>query len=281
MVVTRGSGHAPTDSAVRIAVLYPELLGTYGDGGNATILAARLRWRGIAAQLVTVAAGTAVPDQCDLYLLGGGEDLAQHAAGRSLVTGGGMPRAVTAGAPVLAVCAGLQLLGHYVEDRTGVRHPGLGLLDVATRPRLQRATGELLARGADGQLGLLSGFENHQGGTVLGAAASPLATVIRGTGNGGGGRASGTEGVVQGRIIGTYLHGPVLARNPALADHLLELALGMALPPLELPAVVALRSERIAAARRGLARIHALAAAVPAAVRRAAQWRPAAPPRHA
>lgn len=255
--MTEPSGGA---SVVRIGVLFPDLLGTYGDGGNATVLARRLEWRGLAAEVVTVAAGSAAPDSCDLYLVGGGEDGPQTQAAKELAESRALHRAVDRGAVVLAVCAGMQVLGHRFPDATGTDRPGLGLLDCDTvRVDRPRAVGELLTGPASvngsseaGQprsvhsLGVLTGFENHAGRTVLGPEARPLASVEIGEGNG-----DGTEGVVCGRVIGTYLHGPVLARNPLLADLLLGWVVGAdALTPLDDREVDRLRADRLRAARQ-------------------------------
>jgi CobQ-like glutamine amidotransferase family enzyme len=216
------------DSTVDIGLVLPDLLGTYGDGGNAEVLACRLRWRGIPARVLP------------LYVVGGGEDAAQELAARYL---SGLADASERGAVVLAICAGLQLLGQRFTGLDGRSSAGLGLLDVYTDAAPRRAIGEIVTEpcvpGLDEPL---TGFENHQGHTTLGARARPLGRVTRGTGNG-----DGTDGVVQGRIVGTYLHGPVLARNPQLADLLLTHALGQELAPLELPSVAALRRQRLTA----------------------------------
>lgn len=247
---------AGRESAVRIGVLFPDLLGTYGDGGNAIVLAQRLAWRDIPVDLVTVSSGAAAPDSCDLYLVGGGEDGPQVQATRELSESGALHRAVDAGAVVLAVCAGMQILGHRFPDATGADRAGLGLLDCETvRVDRPRAVGELLTveatvpdpsgTGPDVALGALTGFENHASRTVPGASSATLAPVEVGEGNG-----DGTEGVVCGRIVGTYLHGPVLARNPRLADLLLGWVVGPdALTPLDDDEVSTLRAERLRAAR--------------------------------
>ena len=236
------------DGAVSVALLYPELLGTYGDGGNATVLAQRLRWRGIDADVVTVGAGHDVPDSCDLYVLGGGEDGPQALAASELSASGALHRAVDDGAAVLAVCAGFQLLGNEFGDPTGETHSGLGLLDCRTsRGPGRRRVGEIVVD-PDDALGLppLTGYENHQGVTALGAGTQPLGRVVAGAGNDTG---DGSEGAVNGRIVGTYLHGPALARNPALADLLLSWVVGE-LSPLDDNEVDALRDERFTAVRR-------------------------------
>jgi CobQ-like glutamine amidotransferase family enzyme len=233
---------------VAIALLYPELLGTYGDGGNALVLAQRLRWRGIPAEVVDVTAGESVPLSCQVYLMGGGEDGPQALAVRDLRAGRALQRAIDAGATVLAVCAGYQILGRQFVGPGGRPHAGLGILDCATdRGPGPRRVGELVVEPRAG-LGLptLTGYENHAGITTLGAGARPLGTVLVGHGNDAG---DGTEGVVSGHVVGTYLHGPVLARNPALADLLLSWVVGP-LAPLDDPEVDALREERIGSARR-------------------------------
>jgi len=232
---------------VTIALLYPELLGTYGDGGNAAVLAQRLRWRGIPAEVLDVHAGEAVPRSCALYLMGGGEDAPQTLAARELRSSQALTDVVQGGAAVLAVCAGLQVLGQRFAGEDGKAHEGLGLLDCEThRDDGPRRVGEVVVA-ADPDLGLpdLTGYENHGGVTVLGAGARPLGKVVVGHGNDGG---DGSEGIVSGRVVGTYLHGPVLARNPSLADHLLSSVLGP-LDPLDEPEIDALRTERLHAAR--------------------------------
>lgn len=237
-----------TSRPVRIALVLPDLLGTYGDGGNATVLLRRLEWRGIDAERVRATLQTGVPDDCDVYVVGGGEDAPQALAARVLGESGVLRRAVDRGAVVLGVCAGLQLLGHELVDRTGERHEGLGLLDVASSPLPQRAVGEVVATPAvEGLVETLTGFENHGFGTTLGAGVAPLAHVQHGVGNG---DAARTEGAVAGRIVGTYLHGPVLPRNPELADLLLGWAVGHELAPLRLPVVEQLRERRIATGNR-------------------------------
>ncbi len=216
---------------LRIGVVYPELLGTYGDGGNGEVLAWRASRRGIPAELVAVAVDEPVPADLDAYVLGGSEDAAQATAARLLRSGAGdgLRAAVAEARPVLAVCGALQLLGRSYVDGSGRTVDGLGLLGlhtVAGRPRL---VGEVVVRSGEGEL--LSGFENHGGRTWLEPGVEPLGTVVSGAGNNG---EDATEGVRQGSVLGTYLHGPVLARNPFLADLVLTAALarlGVMAPP--------------------------------------------------
>lgn len=238
------------ESAIRLVSIYPMLLGTYGDGGNLRVLTMRARARGYQVEPIELDAGEPVPSGGDLYLLGGGEDDAQVAAVRAMRADGGLRRASESGAVVFGVCAGYQLLGEQFPGSEGVLEPGLELLDVTTARLPKRAVGELLAEPMGELTQPLTGYENHAGGTRLGAQARPLARVQVGVGNG---THDATEGAVQGRILGTYLHGPGLARNPELADLLLSWVVGDSLPPLENTGietdVAALRAERLAAVR--------------------------------
>jgi CobQ-like glutamine amidotransferase family enzyme len=225
--------------------IYPDLLSTYGDRGNLLMLERRARLRGIAVESVELNSDQAVPRQGDIYLLGGGEDLPQVLAARRLRADGGLAAAAQAGAVVFAVCAGYQLIGTVFGGAQGELVEGLGILNVSSGRGERRGVGEIVAD-VDAELGVdrLTGFENHQGVTTLGPGARPLAQVTRGVGNG-----DGTEGAYTGRILGTYLHGPALVRNPGLADLLLTWAAGP-LPPIAKADEVwtsKLRAERLAA----------------------------------
>ncbi|MGF7233681.1 MAG: type 1 glutamine amidotransferase [Frankia sp.] len=238
-------------SATRIALIYPELLGTYGDGGNAFVLERRLAWRGLPAEIVSVPAGDPVPADCDIYLLGGGEDEPQVLAAEGMRRTGGVAAAVHRGAVVLAVCAGYQVVGETFPGADGLLHDGLGLLEIETRrsfgpadePVPPRAVGDIVVE-PNPALGLplLFGYENHGGRTrpVPGARGEPLGRVRRGVGDG----TAGTDGTVAGRVIGTYLHGPVLAQNPALADLLLTWVHGRLPTFAEPPEIELLRAAR-------------------------------------
>ena len=227
-------------SAVRVVLLYPELLGTYGDRGNARVLVQRLAWRGVPAELVEAPWGEPVPAACDIYVLGGGEDSPQASAATALIAEGVLGRAVDGGAAVLGICAGFQILGHSFFGPDGAPRAGLGLLDCATTRRASpRIVGEILVDpNPDVGLPALSGYENHAGLTELGPGAVPLGKVDVGVGNG-----DGTEGALGGRVVGTYLHGPALARNPALADLILSWFVGE-LEPLDDSEIAELREER-------------------------------------
>ncbi|QBS42481.1 type 1 glutamine amidotransferase [Nocardia sp. CS682] len=235
-----------TESTVRIGLVLPDVMGTYGDGGNALVLRQRLRLRGYDAEVVEITLADPVPDSLDIYTLGGAEDSAQRLATRHLQRYPGLQQAAAKGTPVLAICAAIQVLGQWYETSTGERVDGVGMIDVTTAPQAKRAIGEVTtAPLLTGLSAALTGFENHRGGTKLGGDATGLARVTRGVGNGVG---DGLEGVVQGSVIGTYMHGPALARNPELADLLLARALGVAeLAPLPMPEVEQLRRERLRA----------------------------------
>ncbi|MBT0567215.1 type 1 glutamine amidotransferase [Williamsia sp. CHRR-6] len=236
------------ESTLRIGLVLPDVMGTYGDGGNALVLRQRARMRGINAEIISITLDDPVPNSLDVYTLGGAEDYAQRLATRHLMRYPGLQEAAGRGAPVLAICAAIQVLGHWYETSAGERVDAVGLLDLTTSPQAGRSIGELVSTPLlAGLTQTLTGFENHRGGTVLGSGSVPLATVRHGDGNRVGDR---IDGAVTGSVIGTYLHGPALARNPELADLLLRQALGVdELAPLDLPEIDQLRRERIAAAR--------------------------------
>ena len=235
---------------MRLVWIYPDLLSTYGDRGNALVVERRARQRGIGVQRIDVRSDQAVPTSGDIYLIGGGEDRPQRLAAERLRRDGHLYHAVENGAIVFSVCAGYQILGREFINDLGQREPGLGLLDVTTvRGEGERCVGDVYGE-IDPRLGLppLTGFENHQGVTQLGPTARPFARVTLGKGNGTG---DGTEGAYNDTVFGTYMHGPVLARNPQIADLLLKLALDVnALPPTDDRWYEALRAERIASAQQ-------------------------------
>ena len=175
-----------SESTLRIGLVLPDVMGTYGDGGNALVLRQRARMRGIDAEVVELTLEDDVPDSLDVYTLGGAEDAAQRLATRHLTEHPGLQRAAEKGTPVLAICAAIQVLGHWYETSTGERVAGVSMFDVTTSPRETRAIGELITDPAVyGLAQQLSGFENHRGATALGSAAKPLGRVRHGVGNGG------------------------------------------------------------------------------------------------
>ena len=240
-------------SALRVVVVHPDLLGTYGDSGNGRVLAGRAVWRDIPVELIHALSDSPLPAGGDVYCLGGGEDGPQVQSAERL-RDGVLGRAVEAGAVVLAVCAGYQVIGQSFPDAEGRPHPGVGLLDVVTEKGSgRRAVGELAAQpvrnGSDDGpdpvvLETLTGFENHSAITRLGPRARPLARVLSGVGNGSG---DNSEGARSGFVLGTYAHGPALARNPSLADLLLAWATRSVPAPLDDVEERALRAQRLEA----------------------------------
>jgi hypothetical protein len=214
---------------IRVGHLYPDYLNIYADRGNIAVLARRAAWRGHELELCGIGPGEDVrPGEHDLLYVGGGQDREQALVAPDLAAKGSAIRAAAEdGAAVLAVCGGYQLLGRFYRDRAGAELPGVGLFPLHTIAGERRMIGDVLLEcGLEpGEQQTLAGFENHAGRTILDAGATPLGRVVAGFGNDG---ESGFEGCRLGRALGTYLHGPLLPRNPWLADWLLAQALAHA-----------------------------------------------------
>ena len=214
--------------------LYPEHLSIYADRGNVIVLSRRCEWRGIDFELRALRVGDALdPAEADLYLIGGGQDRDQELIAHDLQRHrSSLHRAVEQGAAVLAVCGGYQLAGHRYLGHAGADIPGVGLLDLETLAGQRRMIGNVLCEAQiDAAERTIVGFENHAGRTILAPGQAPFARVVSGNGNDG---ASGFEGARSGRVIGTYVHGPLLPKNPWLADWLIAQALGRRYGPVEL-----------------------------------------------
>jgi lipid II isoglutaminyl synthase (glutamine-hydrolysing) len=213
---------------VRIVVghLFPDYLNIYADRGNMAVLAQRAAWRGHELEVRALGPGDGVRrGEHDLYYVGGGQDREQELIAPALAAmGPGLQEAIEGGAAALAVCGGYQLLGRFYRDRSGDELLGAGVLPLHTIAGERRMIGDVLLECElePGEHRTLAGFENHAGRTVLDAGAEPLGRVLAGFGNDG---ESGYEGCRAGRVLGTYLHGPLLPRNPWLADWLLAQAL--------------------------------------------------------
>jgi CobQ-like glutamine amidotransferase family enzyme len=255
-----------TPPVVRVCYLYPRLLSVAGDRGNLFALLQRCAWRGIEYTVTEADVGD-VPDfaETDIVLLHGGQDREMTAAARDLAEKAGPLRdAIEADAVVLAVCAGYQLLSHYYAPAAGPPIQGIGVLDAITEGGQKRFIGHVaveckLSRGRARQL---AGFENHSGRTWLGPGVEPLGRVVAGAGNNG---QDGTEGARYREVYATYLHGPVLPKNPWLADHLLGRALAHRYPDFGPLAPLPDHTE-----------VQAQAAALRLARRQATGWRAAA-----
>ncbi|HXV95277.1 MAG TPA: hypothetical protein VD695_01910 [Gaiellaceae bacterium] len=232
-------------SRLTIVDVYPGAMFPQGDGGNLRMLEHRARARGIEAETVAAPIGDPLPDG-DLYLLQGAEDEDQPAVARLLGAEGTLARAAAAGKTVVGIGAGYEILGRSFDAPEDGTVEGLGLLDARTT--LGEHVDNRVVTRPSPRFGLpaLVGYEWHRGRTALGPEAEPLAEVEVGVCNGG---YPPTDGAVQGHVLGTYLHGPLLPRNPELADLLLGWALGVELEPLGSEFADRARAERIAEAR--------------------------------
>ena len=211
---------------LRLGHLYPGEMNIYADRGNIAVLERRLAWRGLSLEVTDIGIGDeVVAGAHDLYYLGGGQDRDQAVVAQDLATtkAEALREAVAGGAAGLCVCGGFQLAGHGYTGADGARMPGVGILDLDTVAGPTRLIGNLVIEAElDGERRTVVGFENHAGRTRLGPGSTPLGRVIHGHGNNGD---DGYEGGVTGHVIGTYLHGPLLPKNPWLADVVIAWAL--------------------------------------------------------
>lgn len=223
--------------SIRIAWLYPDLMSTYGDRGNVIVFRKRCEWRGIQADIVPVTLETKIGalQSCDLIFMGGAQDRQQKLAGEDFLKrkGPAVKDMVEAGIPSLFVCAAYQFVGHFYKPYKGEKIPGAGIFDLTTEhpgDQARRLIGNVAAEivHPDTLAGtVIVGFENHGGRTHLGSKMKPLAKIIKGNGNNGD---DGWEGAVYKNSIGSYFHGPLLPKNPAIADWLISRAVGTLAP---------------------------------------------------
>jgi len=204
---------------LRIAHLYPDLLNLYADKGNIKTLVSRCHWRGIDVDVRPVHLHDRLDLQnFDMVLLGGGSDREQELIGRTLHTQRiQWKAAVEDGMVLLAVCGGYQLLGEYYQLPDGTKVPGLGVLNLVTTAGTSRLIGNISIDTVE--IGTIVGFENHAGRTVH--EHMPLGHVLQGHGNN---NQDKQEGVHYHNVFGTYIHGPLLPKNPRLADWILQSA---------------------------------------------------------
>ncbi len=203
--------------SLQLVHLYPREMNIYGDTGNVLVLRRRLHWRGLPVTITPVSIGDPLPHDADIVLGGGGQDAAQGDIGADFAGRGPQLRAMAGdGVVMLAICGTYQMLGHEFVTHEGRRIAGVGVLDVVTHGRSVRLIGNNWVDTP--QAGRLVGYENHSGLTTLGPGVSALGTTQHGRGNNG---SDATEGAVRNNVIGTYLHGPVLAKSPRFADDLL------------------------------------------------------------
>jgi len=213
---------------LKIAWLYPDLMSTYGDRGNVIVLQKRCEWRGIKAEIIPITLETrnSQLETSELIFMGGAQDRQQKLAGEDFLKRKGpvVKKMVEANIPALFVCAAYQFVGHYYKPYQGDKIPGAGIFDLYTEhpgDQAKRLIGNVVAEIIP-QGGTIVGFENHGGRTYLGSKMKPFARVIRGFGNNGD---DGYEGAVYKNAIGSYFHGPLLPKNPSIADWLITKAL--------------------------------------------------------
>lgn len=206
--------------SINLLQLYPKDMNIYGDWGNTLVLKRRLEWHGYGVQLLEYNPGDEFPQGVDLIVGGGGQDSGQLKIRDDLQKIGPALRALADdGVPMLVICGMYQLFGKFFKTKTGEKIPGIGILDIETVGGSERLIGNIVT--SSEQFGLIVGYENHSGLTTLGANARPLGQVIRGAGNN---NRDETEGACYRNVIGTYLHGSLLPKNPAIADWLIEQA---------------------------------------------------------
>jgi lipid II isoglutaminyl synthase (glutamine-hydrolysing) len=210
---------------IRIAHLYSSLLNVAGDGGNVSAVERRASWRGIRVEIVPIELGE-TPDLAafDIVFIQGGQDVEMAIAASDLQQKAPSLRAAAdQGVVIFAVCAGLQLLGHRYIPSVGATMEGIGILDLETRGGPQRFMQHAACEVTFGDRSeTVVGFENHSGLTELGPEVQPFGRVVAGAGNNG---VDGTEGAVRDHVYATYLHGPILPKNPWLTDELIRTAL--------------------------------------------------------
>lgn len=223
--------------SIKIAWLYPDLMSTYGDRGNVMVLKKRCEWRGIPAEIVpvTLETTTTTLSSCDIIFMGGAQDRQQKLAGPDFLRHKGpvVKKMVEKGTPALFVCAAYQFVGKFYKPYQGDPIPGAGIWDLSTEhpgDQAKRLIGNTVAEVINPEElagTVIVGFENHGGYTTLGASMKPLARVIKGGGNNG---SDGYEGATYKNSIGSYFHGPLLPKNPAIADWLISRVAGKLAP---------------------------------------------------
>ena len=205
---------------ITIVQLYPRNMNIYGDNGNLQVIVRRLEWYGYAPQVVAYNVGDTLPKSVDIVIGGGGQDSGQEKIHADLLKiGPTLKDWADEGVPMLMVCGLYQLFGRFFKTLNNTMLEGIGILDIETFGTTERLIGNIVTSSTS--FGDIIGYENHSGQTFLGETARPLATVIRGAGNN---AKDGHEGVVYKNVIGTYMHGSLLPKNPAIADFLIKTA---------------------------------------------------------
>lgn len=250
---TRSPHQHSTDREIRVLQLYPRDMNIYGDYGNALVLMRRIQWYGFTPVMLSYNPGDEFPEEPDILLGGGGQDSGQDRIQQDLLgIGDSLGAMAEQETPMLMICGLYQLFGHFFETRDGSRISGIGVLDVETYGTDQRLIGNVVAESPD--FGQIIGYENHSGQTYLGAKAAPLAEVTVGKGNN---QRDSHEGARYRNVLGSYLHGALLPKNPAVADFLISTAVqrkfGERLPELEAPMSAPESLQRLTAQARDAA----------------------------
>lgn len=209
-----------TSKKITILQLYSHDMNIYGDWGNVLVLKRRLEWHGYEPEVIQYNPGDIFPENVDIIVGGGGQDSGQDVVQADLLSiAPKIKKMADAGVPMLFICGLYQLFGKFFKTQDGHIIQGIGLLDIETHAGPERLIGNTIVKSS--QFGELIGYENHSGQTYLGKDASALGQVIRGAGNNG---QDGSEGARYKNVIGTYLHGSVLPKNPQLAEFIIEQA---------------------------------------------------------
>lgn len=205
---------------LRILQLYPHDMNVYGDWGNALTLKRRAEWHGLDVELLEYNPGDEFPRDIHLIVGGGGQDSGQTVVHEDLMSiGAQLHTLANDGLPMLMICGLYQLFGHSMKLQNSQELRGVGIFDIETQAGPQRLIGNTIIENS--LFGDIVGYENHSGLTYLGAQAEPFGFVRRGAGNNG---QDSSEGAMYKNVIGTYLHGSLLPKNPRIADFLLEKA---------------------------------------------------------
>jgi CobQ-like glutamine amidotransferase family enzyme len=205
---------------IHILQLYPKDMNIYGDHGNVLVLKRRLEWNGYTPIVTEYNVGDTLPKDVDIIVGGGGQDSGQDAIHQDLLSiSPQLHRFAEAGVPMLVVCGLYQLFGKFFQTSKSKRLEGIGILDVETYGTNERLIGNIVTH--NDSFGEIIGYENHSGQTQLGSQVQPFAKVVKGAGNN---SKDGHEGARYRNVIGTYLHGSILPKNPQLADFMIEIA---------------------------------------------------------
>jgi CobQ-like glutamine amidotransferase family enzyme len=208
------------EKTINVLQLYPRDMNIYGDWGNALVIKRRLEWHGITPNIMEYNPGDSFPKDVDIILGGGGQDSGQDSIQEDLLSiSKKLHELADKGVPMLMICGLYQLFGKFFKTQDGHIIQGIGLLDIQTHAGPERLIGNIITKSE--QFGDIIGYENHSGQTFLGDNVQPLGTVVRGAGNNG---QDGLEGARYNNVIGTYLHGSLLPKNPNIADFLIEKA---------------------------------------------------------